>query len=106
MTPPNNDNRVLLVLPSWVGDACMVTPALVHIRESLPGAFIGAMARPGIDRLLEGLDTPSGKPVIDELHTVRPSGVMGPKHAAARVRPLRAPAGCVLAPEPMACCAR
>ena len=67
----------------------MVPPALVHIRESLPGAFIGAMARPGIDRLLEGLDTPSGKPVIDELHTVRPSGVMGPKHAAARVRPRR-----------------
>jgi heptosyltransferase-2 len=89
MPATDHDNRLLLVLPSWVGDACMVTPALVNLREALPGAFIGAMARPGIDRLLDALETPAGRPVIDEFHTVRPSGVMGPKHAAARVRPRR-----------------
>ena len=87
MPPPSTDNRILLVLPSWVGDAVMATPALVRIRESFPGAFIGAMARPGIDRLIDGLATPSGQSVIDEFHVVRPSGVMGPKHAASKLRP-------------------
>ncbi len=89
MPPPNTDNRILVVLPSWVGDAVMVTPALVRIRESLPGAFIGAMARPGIDRLLDGLATKAGRTVVDEFHVVRPSGVMGPKHAAGKLRPRR-----------------
>ena len=89
MPPPNTDNRILVVLPSWVGDAVMVTPALVRIRESFPGAFIGAMARPGIDRLLDGLATKAGRTVVDEFHVVRPSGVMGPKHAAGKLRPRR-----------------
>jgi heptosyltransferase-2 len=89
MPGPNHDNRLLLVLPSWVGDACMVTPALVRIREALPGVWIGAMARPGIDRILDGLATPDGRTVIDEFHVIRPTGVMGPKHAAAKLRPRR-----------------
>lgn len=89
MPIPPTDNRVLLVLPSWVGDAVMATPALVRIREAMPGSYIGAMVRPGIDRLLEGLATGSGQTVIDEFHVARPSGVMGPKHAAAKLRPRR-----------------
>lgn len=87
--PPLAQNRVLLVVPSWVGDAAMATPAMVRIREAMPGAFIGALARPGIDRVLEGLTTPTGATVIDEFHVARPTGVMGPKHAAARLRPRR-----------------
>jgi len=83
------ENRVLLVCPSWVGDAVMATPAIVRIREALPGAFIGAMARPGIDRILEGLKASQGQTAIDEFHIVRPSGVMGPKHAAHKLRPRR-----------------
>ena len=35
--------RVLIVMPSWVGDAVMATPALRLIRSHLPGSFIGAL---------------------------------------------------------------
>lgn len=72
--------RLLIVLPSWVGDTVMATPALRRVRDALPGAFIGALCRPGIDRLLAGADT------LDEIHTFVPHGVMAPKRAAAKVR--------------------
>lgn len=67
----------------------MATPALVRLRRALPGAFIGALARPGIDRLLDGLCTSDGRAVIDEFHVARPTGVLGPKHVAAKLRPRR-----------------
>lgn len=72
--------RVLVVLPSWVGDAVMATPALRVLRESLPGGLIGGLARPGIEPLLDGTG------LIDQWHTNPGSGVMGPKRAAQRVR--------------------
>jgi len=75
--------RLLVVLPSWVGDAVMATPALRVLREYLPGTFIGALARPGIDELLTGTS------YFDELHVDRASGVMGPKRVANKVRPRR-----------------
>src|SRR5262245_29243371 len=46
--------RLLIVLPSWLGDVVMATPALRLLRRSLPGIFIGALARPGLDELLAG----------------------------------------------------
>jgi heptosyltransferase II len=70
-------------MPSWVGDAVMATPALRLLRDNLPGAFIGGLVRPGIDEVL------AGTTFFDELHIERASGVMGPKHAAAKVRPRR-----------------
>ncbi|MEX2220151.1 MAG: lipopolysaccharide heptosyltransferase II [Phycisphaerales bacterium] len=75
--------RLLVVCPSWVGDAVMATPALRLLRSSLPGAFIGGLVRPGIDELLAGAG------FFDEVHVERAEGVMGPKHAAAKVRPRR-----------------
>lgn len=75
--------RLLIVLPSWVGDAVMATPALRLIRDAYRGAFIGALCRPGINDLLAG----SG--LVDEFHVERVSGVMGPKFVAAKVRPRR-----------------
>lgn len=75
--------RLLVVCPSWVGDAVMATPALGLLRERLPGAFIGGLVRPGIDEVLAG----SG--LFDEVHVARPTGIMGPKFAAAKVRPRR-----------------
>lgn len=76
-------HRLLVICPSWVGDAVMATPTLELLRRELPGAFIGAMVRPGLDELLAGTN------LVDEFHIARPSGVMGPKHAAAKVRPRR-----------------
>jgi heptosyltransferase-2 len=80
---PARPKRLLLVLPSWVGDAVMATPAIAHIRAALPGACIGALARPGIDELL------AGDSLIDEFHVGRATGIMSYKHLAAKLRPLR-----------------
>jgi len=70
-------------MPTWVGDAVMATPALRVLRDRLPGAFLGALVRPGVDDILAGSDC------FDETHTDARAGVMGPKRAAARLRPLR-----------------
>ncbi len=80
-TIPSKPLRLLVVLPNWVGDVVMATPAVRLLRTSLPGTYLGGLCRPGIDELLEGGD------LFDELHVERGSGVMGPKHAAAKVRP-------------------
>ncbi|MFG0305412.1 MAG: glycosyltransferase family 9 protein [Phycisphaerales bacterium JB040] len=81
--PPAKPHRLLIVLPSWVGDVVMATPALRRVRDALPGAFIGGLLRPGIDRVLGG----SG--LLDEMHVFRPHGMMAPKKAASLVRPRR-----------------
>ncbi|MBX3378076.1 MAG: glycosyltransferase family 9 protein [Phycisphaeraceae bacterium] len=75
--------RLLVVCPSWVGDAVMATPALRLVRSSLPGCFIGGLVRPGIDQILAGTD------FFDEVHVERAAGMMGPKFVAAKVRPRR-----------------
>jgi heptosyltransferase II len=75
--------RLLVVCPSWVGDAVMATPALRLLRTTLPGCFIGGLAKPGIDQVLAGTD------FFDELHIERAAGMMGPKFVAAKVRPRR-----------------
>lgn len=82
-SPGEKPLRLLVVCPSWVGDAVMATPALDRLRGELPGAYIGALVRPGIDRVLAGAG------FFDEVHVERASGVMGPKFVAAKVRPRR-----------------
>jgi heptosyltransferase-2 len=66
-----------------VGDLVMATPALALLRRSFPGIFIGGLVRPGLDELL------AGTAFFDEIHLARASGVMGPKHAAGKIRPRR-----------------
>lgn len=80
-TAPVKPLRLLVVLPNWVGDLVMATPALRLLRQSLRGSFIGGLCRPGGDELLEGLD------LLDEVHVERGGGVFGPKFIAARIRP-------------------
>lgn len=72
--------RLLVVLPSWVGDTVMATPTLRRLRTALPGAFIAGLCRPGVDQLLAGSD------LLDEIHTFQPHGVMAPKRAASKIR--------------------
>ncbi len=83
-------SRLLVVCPSWLGDVVMATPAFRLLRRELPGAFIGALMRPGIDELIAGTD------FFDELHIERAHGVMGPKLVAAKVRPRRYDAALLL----------
>jgi heptosyltransferase-2 len=82
--------RLLIVMPSWVGDACMATPALRLIRDRCKGSFIGGLVRPGIDELLAGAE------FFDELHVDRARGVMGPKLVANKLRPRRYDAALLL----------
>lgn len=88
--PSNTPKRLLVVLPSWVGDAVMATPTLRSLRRAMPGAFIGALARPGIDDVL------LGSPFIDEFHIDRAVGMMGPKRVAAKLRAVRYDAALLL----------
>lgn len=78
---PGKILRLLVVCPNWVGDAVMATPALRLLRDALPGAFIGGFLRPGIDQILADAG------LFDEIHVERAHGVMGPKYAAAKLRP-------------------
>lgn len=86
----SHPRRLLIVCPSWLGDVVMATPALRLLRRSLPGAFIGALVRPGLDQLLAGSD------FFDEMHVDRAHGVMGPKLVAAKLRPRRYDAALLL----------
>lgn len=77
---PGLRTRVLVVLPSWLGDVVMATPALRALRERSPGSFVGALARPGVDEVIDGLG------VFDVVHRAPAGGIMAPKVAAQRVR--------------------
>jgi heptosyltransferase-2 len=75
--------RVLVIMPSWVGDAVMATPALRRVRDVLRGSLIGGLVRPGIDEVMAGTG------FFDEVEVDRPRGVMGHKHLASRLRQRR-----------------
>ncbi len=81
MPSPVKPLRLLIVLPSWVGDVVMATPTIRRIRNAYPGIFIGGLVKPGIDQLL------SGNTLFDELHIATPSGMMATKKTANKIRP-------------------
>ncbi len=77
---PGEASRALVVLPSWIGDAVMATPALGMLRAARPGALIGGLARQGVDETLEGAG------LVDQFHKAASGGIMAPKVSAQRVR--------------------
>ncbi len=72
--------RVLVVAPSWLGDATMATPAFAALRAAWPAARITVLCRPGIDALLAGLGA-FDTTVVDRL-----GGLLGPWQGANRLR--------------------
>ncbi len=54
--PLENLSRLLIVLPSWVGDSVMATPMLRAVRRETTGVHIAGLCRPGIDDVLSGSD--------------------------------------------------
>ncbi len=46
---------ILVILPSWVGDVCMATPAVRHIARHFPKARIVLFGRPMLEPLVAGL---------------------------------------------------
>lgn len=88
--PGGGGARVLVVLPSWVGDTVMATPAIGLVRSCLRGGVVVAVGRPGAAELLAG----SGE--LDEVLDVDARSLAGPARAAARLRPLRMDAAVIL----------
>jgi heptosyltransferase-2 len=77
--------RVSVIMPTWIGDVCMATPALRHLRAVIPDdAQITAALRPGLDALLRG------HPAIDNQVMIDPSGMAGPWRAGRTLAATRA----------------
>lgn len=58
-------NRLLVVLPTWIGDSVMATPTLRALREIYPKAHITALAREVVKPVIDGC------PWIDRVITIR-----------------------------------
>lgn len=64
--------KLLVVMPTWLGDCVMATPTLRALRDLYPEAHISALIRHNIRPILDGLDS------IDRILSVRPAN----KHAS------------------------
>src|SRR5262245_9707651 len=73
-------STALIVLPSWVGDAVMATPALRAVRAAWPQTRLVGFARPGLAELLAGTS------LIDDFAEHAMRGLHGPFAAARLVR--------------------
>ncbi|MCK4873683.1 MAG: lipopolysaccharide heptosyltransferase II [Phycisphaerales bacterium] len=78
-----NITRLLVVLPSWIGDSVMATPALRAIRAALPDAHITVLARPGLESVLHGC------PWINEFVVGRAKGLSGTLRLTRRLKSSR-----------------
>ena len=52
---PKSVERILVILPSWVGDVCMATPVVRHLAATYPAARIVLLGRPMLAPLVAGL---------------------------------------------------
>ncbi|MCE9618518.1 MAG: glycosyltransferase family 9 protein [Planctomycetes bacterium] len=84
--PLSQCNRLCVILPSWIGDTVMATPALRALRVHLPQAHITLLGRAGLSTLLRGL------PYFDECleHPMR--GWLGPLSNLGPIRAIKADA--------------
>ncbi len=64
--PRRDAGRLLVVMPSWLGDCVMATPTLRALRGLYPEHQITALVRSSVRPLLDGL------PWIDRVVTIRP----------------------------------
>ena len=65
--------HVAVIMPTWIGDICMATPALRMLRHRMPGGgTITAIVRPGKATIIDGLET------VDHMLELEPSGLLGP----------------------------
>ena len=71
--------KLLVVMPSWVGDIVMATPALRALSAGLPETTIHATIRPGLAPILDGT------PWLTELTTASLRGTLGPWKDARRL---------------------
>ena len=79
--PLQNCQRLCVILPSWIGDTVMATPALRALRKNLPTTHITLLGRAGLRTILSGL------PFFDECVEHRMRGWLGP---LSNLKPIRA----------------
>jgi heptosyltransferase-2 len=53
MRPLPPINHVVALVPNWIGDAAMCTPALRGLRQRFPKATLTIAGRPGVLALLK-----------------------------------------------------
>ena len=75
--------HLLVLMPSWMGDIVMATPALRGIRSALPEARITVSIRPGLEPILDGF------PFVDAVETASLRGPLGPITDARRMARLK-----------------
>ncbi len=71
--------RILVILPSWVGDVCMATPVLRYLAAQHPNCELVLFGRPMLAELVAGLPwvhsflpgSMRGSAAISELRTIR-----------------------------------
>lgn len=66
---PNYKTKLGILMPTWVGDACMATPAVRALRSTFPDACITGIMRPVLTDLFEGLADDDGRSFFDETIT-------------------------------------
>lgn len=84
--------HIVVVLPSWVGDAIMSTPVLRALREHRPEAHITGIMRSGLSDVL------AGNPWLDAMITCDMKGLGGIGRLARAIKSAR-PEACVLLPN-------
>ena len=83
---PENARTVVVVCPSWVGDAVMATPVYRAVKAHRPAARVAGVGRANLATLLEGA------PGLDEFRTIDMGGVVGPLRAGRAIRRIGADA--------------
>jgi heptosyltransferase-2 len=87
-------NRILVVMPSWLGDVTMATPVLRALRREFPDAWIGALVRSWLAELLA--DTPWLNSVIQYHNAGQHRGPLGAWRLARALREPRSDLAVVL----------
>ena len=70
---------LLVVMPSWIGDIVMATPALAALADARPDIAIRATVRPGLAPVLQGV------PWLEDLEIASLRGPLGPLGDARRL---------------------
>lgn len=77
--PDGRPLRLLVFLPSWLGDTVMATSTLRLLRHYLPASVIIGLVRPGMQELLAGTDW------LDDIAVADRTTVLGPAKTASRL---------------------
>ena len=87
-------DHLLVVMPSWIGDIVMATPALRALRRAHPDMRITATVRPGLRPILEGAS------FVDAIEEAGFRGLMGPFRDGRRLSRLGADTALLLPNSP------